>query len=214
MSEPSIRRRVAVELVALAVLTLGYLVVLPRRPVGLDAGLALFALALVGLTARETRRRIWGPPPGSTRERLRHSATHMLVGTAAVMLLFAVVGALAGGCSLLRPTLAVGLVLFVPWALAQQTLFQFYLLGRLRALLPRASPVTLAILNGILYGLVHLPEWDVTLLTMVGGSVWSWYYLRDRCLTPIALSHAALGTVYFSWVRCRDLAVEWLDWSA
>jgi hypothetical protein len=205
-----VQRRAAWELTTLAVLTVLYLVLVPRRPVGLDAALALFALALVGLTARETRERIWERPVGSPRDRCRRSAIHMLIGTAAVTLLFAVVGAVIGDRPLLRPTLAVGLVLFVPWALAQQTLFQFYLLGRLRALVPQASSRTLALVNGVLYGLVHLPAWDVTLLTIVGGSVWSWYYLRDRCLTPLGLSHAVLGTAYFTWVHGRDLGLEWL----
>ncbi len=203
----------AIELAALAVLSLLYLVLLPRRPAALDAGLAVLAVALVGVTAGETRRRIWGPPPASRGERVRHSAVHMLVGTSAVALLLAGAGALIDHRAVLRPTVAAGLVLFVPWALLQQTLFQFYLLGRLRALLPRASPAALAVLNGVLYGLVHLPAWDVTLLTMVGGSVWSGYYLRDRCLIPLALSHAVLGATYFSWVRGRDLAAEWLGWT-
>lgn len=203
----------AIELAALAVLSLLYLVLLPQRPAALDAGLAVLAVVLVGVTAGETRRRIWGPPPAPRGERVRHSAVHMLVGTSAVTLLFAGAGVLIDHRAVLRPTVAAGLILFVPWALAQQTLFQFYLLGRLRALLPRASPAALAVLNGVLYGLVHLPAWDVTLLTMVGGSVWSGYYLRDRCLTPLALSHAVLGTTYFSWVRGRDLAAEWLGWN-
>jgi hypothetical protein len=40
--------------------------------------------------------------------------------------------------------------------------------------------------------------------------VWSWYYLRDRQLLPIAFSHAVLGTTYFYWVRGQDLIREWL----
>lgn len=204
----------AIELAALAVLSLLYLVLLPQRPAALDAGLAGLAVALVGVTAGQTRRRIWGPPPPASRgERLRRSAVHMLVGTSAMTLLLAGAGALIGHRTVLGPTVAAGLVLFIPWALLQQTLFQFYLLGRLRALLPGASTAALAVLNGVLFGLVHLPAWDVTLLTMVGGSVWSGYYLRDRCLAPLALSHAVLGTAYFSWIRGRELAVEWLGWT-
>jgi membrane protease YdiL (CAAX protease family) len=70
--------------------------------------------------------------------------------------------------------------------------------------------VVVAGVNGVLFGAVHLPEWDLTLVTVVAGSVWSWYYLRDRYLAPIALSHAVLGTTYFYWVRGRDLVQGWL----
>jgi hypothetical protein len=213
----ALRRRAAAELAVLAALTTLYVALLPRRPSGLDVGLALLGLALVGLTARETRARFWGPAPTSPADRRRHCLLHMLVGTAAVALLFAVVGAALAvhegtgvAARLLRPTLLAALILFVPWAAAQQTLFQFYVLGRLRALLPGTPPAALAALNGLLFGLVHVPEWDVTLITVVGGAVWSWNYLGDRCLAPLALSHAVMGATYFHWVRGRDLGGDWL----
>lgn len=213
----ALRRRAAAELAVLAALTTLYLALPPRRPFGLDVGLALLGLALVGLTARETRARFWGPAPTSRADRRRHSILHMLVGTAAVVLLFAVVGAALAvregtgvAARLLRPTLLAALILFVPWAAAQQTLLQFYLLGRLRVLVPGVPPTALAALNSLLFGLVHAPEWDVTLITVAGGAVWSWYYLGDRCLAPLAFSHAVLGATYFSWVRGRDLGGDWL----
>jgi membrane protease YdiL (CAAX protease family) len=187
-----------------------------------DAGLALFGLALVGLGARTTRERFWGAPSVPRRERQRRAALTMLVGTGAVVLVFAVWGTrvwTAAGpgpeeawARLLRPGLAGALALFVPWALLQQTLFQFYLHGRLRALLGTPPPLIPAVLTGILYGVVHLPDVEVTLLTVGGGIAWSWIYQRDRSLGPLALSHAVLGTTYFTWVRGRDLAVEWLGW--
>ena len=49
------RRRVAVELLVLGVLSSGFLVLFPRRPVFVDLGLALFALGLVLLNANYTR---------------------------------------------------------------------------------------------------------------------------------------------------------------
>lgn len=200
----------------LAILAALYLVLLPRRPFWLDIGLALLALGLVGVTARETRERFWGVPLEPAAARLRHSAFHVLGGTAAVAILFAgwrvATGPTEAGIlgDLFRPTLLAALVLFLPWAAAQQTLFQFYLLGRVRALLPGAPPAALAALNGLLFGLVHVPEWDVTLVTVAGGAVWSWYYLRDRWLSPLVLSHAGLGATYFHWIRGRDLGLDWL----
>jgi membrane protease YdiL (CAAX protease family) len=144
------------------------------------------------------------------------------VGTAAVVLVFAAWGTLVwtraghrradAWMRLWQPGLAAALALFVPWALLQQTLFQFYLQGRLRVLLGSAPPLVSAVLTGILYGAVHWPDVEVTVLTVGGGIAWSWAYQRDRCLGPVALSHAVLGTTYFTWVRGRDLAGEWLGW--
>jgi len=47
-------------------------------------------------------------------------------------------------------------------------------------------------------------------VTIVAGSAWSWYYLRDRSLLPIAFSHAVLGATSFYWVRGQDLVQGWL----
>lgn len=128
------------------------------------------------------------------------------------MLLFAAYRLVIGriGPALLTPTCLLAFALFVPWALLQQALFQFYLLGRLRALLPGVPRLVVAALDGLLFGAVHLPQWDVTLVTAAAGSAWSAYYLRDRRLIPLALSHAALGTSYFYWIRGEDLALRWL----
>lgn len=208
----SLRRRVALELVTLAVLTAVFLLVLPHRPVWLDAGLGLVAVVAVAATARHTREQIWRRPATERRDRLRHSTRHMLVGTLAVALVFAIVGSWTGRPgSLFKPTMLGALVFFTLWAALQQLLFQFYLLGRLRALIPVAPPLTLAAMNGILFGAVHLPDIELTVLTIVGGAVWSWYYLRDRCLAPVALSHAVLGTTYYYWIRGDDLLLRWLS---
>jgi hypothetical protein len=216
----SLQRQVIVELTVVGALTALYLLLVPRRPAVVDLGLALLALIAIAVTAGDTRRRVWGAP--APRLGRRHS-TLMLMGTAAAAALFAGIGIArvwwttddwrAVAEELLRPTLLATFSVFVLWALLQQTLFQFYLLGRLRALLPGASALMLAVTNGILFGAVHLPVWDVAVVTTVGGAVWSWCYLRDQLLLPIALSHAALGTTYFYWVRGRDLVLDWLTGS-
>ncbi len=190
-----------------------FLVLVPERPISVDLGLAFLAAGLVALTARDTRERVWGTPFEPRADRFRHSTRHLLIGSAGVMLLFAAWPLWHGG-PLLTPTLLVTLALFVPWALLQQALFQFYLLGRLRALLAGMPRFVVAALNGVLFSAVHLPEWDLALVTLVAGSVWSWYYLHDRCLVPIGLSHAALGAAYFYWVRGEDLVRRWLEITA
>jgi len=57
------RRRVAIELLVLGVLSSGFLVLFPRRPISADLGLALFAVSLVLLNANYTRTSIWGQWP-------------------------------------------------------------------------------------------------------------------------------------------------------
>lgn len=208
----SLRRRAAVELATLGVLTCVYLVLVPERPVWVDAGLGLVAVVLVAATARTTREQVWAPPAMPRRERLRHCRRHMLVGTLAVALLFAAAG--RRGAPLFTATMLGALLLFIIWATVQQMLFQFYLLGRLRALLPTAPAPALAAVNGLLFGAVHLPDVELTVLTIVGGAVWSWYYLRNRSLGPIALSHAVLGTTYYYWIRGDDLLLRWLSMAA
>lgn len=208
----SLRRRVAFELATLAVLTSIFLLAVPKRPVWVDAGLGLFAVVLVAATARKTREQIWAPLAHERGERLPHSWRHLLMATAGVALLFAIVGRRTGHAGqTFTVTMLATLIPFTLWATLQQLLFQFYLLGRLRALLPASPPLALAAINGLLFGAVHLPDVELTALTSIGGLVWSWYYLRDQSLAPIAISHAVLGTTYYYWIRGEDLFVGWLS---
>jgi membrane protease YdiL (CAAX protease family) len=100
--------------------------------------------------------------------------------------------------------------LFTPWAWLQQALFQFYLLGRLRMLLERVHDDVVAGIDGALFAALHAPDWDLVIVTGPAGWLWSAYYLRARRLLPLALSHAALGTLYFYAVRGEDLLHRWL----
>jgi|SRR4029450_1229309 membrane protease YdiL (CAAX protease family) len=213
-----LQRRAAVELLVLATSTAMFLLLLPSRPLWMNMGLALLALALVGISARETRERFWGSAAGDWRRRQRRSAELVLGLTLPVVVAFGTfaaagveprsVGAMVA--RLFGPGFFVTFAVFVPWALGQQTLFQFYLLGRLRALLPRASPLVPVVLTGLGYGAVHLPDWEVALLAGAAGILWSFAYQRDRVLLPIAGSHAMLGATYFSWVRGRGLSLALL----
>ena len=204
----SIRARVIVELGALAVGASLFLVVVPRRPILVDLALALFALSLVAMTAQDTRDHVWGVPPRPFAERARHSTRHLSIATAAVLALFAA-WRIARGGPLVTPGFVAALIAFVPWAYLQQALFQFYLLGRVRALVGNVPSLVVAVVNGLLFGVLHLPDWALVAVTIVAGGVWSWYYLHDRYLTPIALSHAVLGTAYFYWFRGHELAGRW-----
>src|SRR4030095_14241438 len=69
-----LKRRAAVELLVLATSKAMFLLPLPSRPLWMNMGLALLALALVGISAKETRERFWGSPAGDWRSRQRRSA--------------------------------------------------------------------------------------------------------------------------------------------
>jgi membrane protease YdiL (CAAX protease family) len=91
----------------------------------------------------------------------------------------------------------------------QQTLFQFYLLGRLLVLFPKNKPAWPVVITGLGFSLVHLPDVWTTLVTALAGVAWTYIYYRYRCLLPLAISHAALGTAFYYWICNHDLAQEW-----
>jgi len=212
-----VKRNAAIELAVLAALTFAFLFVFPERPILADVGLALFALGLLALNARYTKNVVWGQFPSALDHRSRLRQTCMLVGSATgivVMGLFATGLALGyheGGWDTAVRRVAnwrvlVALALYFPWALLQQTLFQFYLLGRLRTVLPASFAVTC---TGVSYALVHPPDIVVTTATAVAGVCWTYIYFRYRVLLPIAFSHALLGSTFYYWVNGRDLVKDW-----
>jgi membrane protease YdiL (CAAX protease family) len=222
------RRRIALELAVLALLTGLFLGFQPIRPMALEVGMALVGMGLVGLLARQTSEQLWGVSTSPDFERMRRCATAMILLTLPPVIGFGVYGAVDAAVSapegsgfggvleaiatrLFRWHFFVTLLFYVPWALVQQMLFQFYLLARLRALLPYASPLFLACLNGFLYGAMHLPQWPVAIVTMVGGVVWSYSYHRDRYVWPIAVSHAVLASTFYYWACNSDLLGRFLD---
>lgn len=232
MPHPSgaVRWRILLGLLVLAALTSLYLALNIKRPLVQDIGMALVGMGLVGLLARKRSEQLWGPPSSPDFERMRRCAISMTLLTIPPLVIFLLYGAWVSGSEewsrqpagagfwtclwaivkeiawrLFRWEFFVTLLLYVPWALVQQTLFQYFLLARWRALLPYASPLFLSIINGLLYGGVHLPEWPVAIVTMIGGVVWSYSYFRDRYVLPIAISHALLGATFYYWVCGENL---------
>lgn len=214
----NVRAKVAWELGVLTVLAVAFLLAFPRRSPFVDFALAGCALAGIGITASYTRRTVWAslptqPEPDATRRGWRLA----LMITGSVAGLFLVIGFgigfQKGGWSgaatrLLNPGMLLGFLFYLPWALVQQTLFQFYLLGRLVVLLRGRAWLAIGLAGGA-YSLVHLPDYATTAATAVSGIVWSWIYFRYRRLLPLALSHAALGSTFYYWVCGQNLAAEW-----
>ncbi len=214
-----LQRRVAVELLVLGGLSSGFLALFPRRPISVDLGLALFALSLVLLNASYTRTHIWGQWPFEG-ERIgwRRCVLPTALVTAAAIVLLLFVGIAIGyqgagwpgaKARILHPYITTAVLLYLPWAWLQQTLFQFYLLGRVRTLCPSFHPLAQSALNGLIFGAVHSADIWLVLLTALGGTLWSFLYLRYRRLWPLAVSHALVGTTFYYWVYGYDLASQW-----
>lgn len=218
MSSHTLRRRVATELVVLAALTALFLLLFPRRSLLIDGSLALVALALLAADARFTRRVVWAQFPAAVPQgapRWRRCLLALLPPTGVLVFAFLVAGLMLGHrqggwaeawARVLKPGMVPAMAFYILWALLQQTLFQHYLLGRLRTLLPAPAAI---VLTGTAYGLVHLPDPSLTAITAVAGIFWTWLYNRYRLLTPLAFSHAVLGTSFYYWVYGRDLAEVW-----
>jgi hypothetical protein len=215
--EQSLKRRLLAELLILGVLTIIFLVVFPKRSIYLDGLLAIFALSLVGWNARFTKHSIWVhfPVRDGLRARVRRSYTLAGTFTVSIILAFAATGLSLGyrelgwegaWARLLNWHLPVTLLLYLPWALLQQFLCQFYLLGRLLCLLP--APVAI-VATGMAYSLVHLPEVGVALASAPAGIFWTFLYRRDRLLLPLGLSQALLASTFYYWVYGRDLFMAW-----
>ena len=211
------RRRVAMELLILGLSSTGFLALLPHRPISVDLGLALLALALVLLNAGYTRTHIWGLWPLEVTD-WRPGVLVTMAVTVLVLLVFLLIGVAIGyqgadwpgvKARIFHPYLPTALLLYLPWALIQQILFQFYLLGRVCTLCPSFHPLTQSLLNGLTFGLVHTTDIRITLVAVLGGTLWSFLYLRYRRLWPLVVSHALIGTTFYYWVYGSDLASRW-----
>ena len=215
--EQDLKRRLLIELLVLGVLTLIFLFVFPQRAVYIDGLLAVLALALISLNARFTKNSVWAqfPPMSDLRSRARRSYALAGAFTIPAILVFAVMGFALGyrefgwegaWARVSNWHILVAFLLYLPWALLQQFLFQFYLLGRLLTLLPASMAV---IATGMAYSFVHLPEVGVALATAPAGIFWTFLYYRDRLLLPLGLSHALLASTFYYWVYGQDLFMVW-----
>jgi membrane protease YdiL (CAAX protease family) len=212
----NIRRATALELAAIGVAALVFVATFRVRASYVDFTLAGFAVALIALSARRSTR-LWlatsaepfGPP--------RHRDAWLASGafTAAALVVLTVLAALAArgpdgptfAARIANWHMPIALLLYFPWALLQQYIFQHYLLGRLLHLLRPSAAIAI---TAIAFACVHFPRWPVMALVLIAGAVWSTVYYRTRTLLPLAASHAVLGSVLHYWVFGRDLLELWL----
>jgi membrane protease YdiL (CAAX protease family) len=216
------RRSVALELGVIALLTLTFLATFRERPSYVDFALAGLAVALIAASAARSRR-LWQsvPPPAADGRGLRGAAVQTAIFTLAALAALAAVtlwmtsGELVTGAQVVARFASshffLAILVYFPWALLQQYIFQTYLLGRLLQLAPTAVAV---VSTAVVFSSVHFPRWPVMALTAIAGVFWTFTYYRHRVLLPLALSHAILGAALHYWVFGRDLFALWSSLSA
>ena len=211
------RAGIGLELAAIAAAAALFFVFFADRPGYVDLALALLAVGLIAAGARRSLG-IWKRTPvlvADPRAATRLAWRDALVFTAVALTALAFIGAASGYTAdgwrgawqrLANWHLVVACLLYFPWALLQQFLLQYYLAGRLQALLPFWLAI---ILTGLAFSAVHFPRLPVMAVTVVAGVVWARNYCHYRRLLPLAVSHALLGSTLHYWVFGRDLAQIW-----
>jgi hypothetical protein len=94
-----------------------------------------------------------------------------------------------------RPEMALLLPLYPAWGLIQQFIFQGLLHRRLMQVL-NSRPLALATTAGA-FGLVHVDDWRVAALTVVGGAGWSYCYQRAPNIPVLGVSHGVLAALAY-----------------
>lgn len=185
------------------------------RPPYVDFVLAGAAVALIAFSTRRSRR-LWALARAPEADGTRAAWRAVLGFTAVALVALALAGVLAARAAdtpalprFANGYLLAAAALYLPWALLQQYIFQFYLFGRWLRVVP--PPVAIA-LTAVSFAAVHFPRWPVMAVTLVAGAVWAFAYLRWRRLLPLALSHALLGTALHYWVFGNDLLARWLPY--
>jgi membrane protease YdiL (CAAX protease family) len=208
---------IVLELLIVAALAAAFLVLFRSRPGYVDVLLAIVAVGFI-LGGYRRSARLWSAQrlDAEGEARLRRAAIAAGGFTLAALVVLLAIGLglayRAGGIELMidrlsNPRILGAALLYLPWALLQQFVFQFYLLGRLLVLLPVWGAIGV---TALAFSLVHFPRLPVMVVTLVAGALWALIYRRYRSLLPLAVSHALLGSALHYWVFGRDLLANWL----
>ena len=163
------QRSVIVELSIIGALALLFVATLRVRPAYVDFALAGAAVVLIVASAPRSRR-LWELAPAPAAPGAR--AAWKLAGgfTALALLVLAAAGVIvarvtgdAWSARFLNWHFVVAAPLYVLWALLQQYIFQFYLLGRLLQVASLRIALPIAACG---FAAVHFPRWPVMLGTL------------------------------------------------
>ncbi|HEY9182625.1 MAG TPA: CPBP family intramembrane glutamic endopeptidase [Gammaproteobacteria bacterium] len=209
-------RSVAIELAAIGAAAVIFVATFQVRPAYLDFVLAAAAVALIVFSAARSRG-LWALARSVDPTGARGAWIATLAFTAVALVALATAAVFTARAAEVPLTERFGnwhmlaaAALYLPWALLQQYIFQFYWFGRWLCL--ASVPVAVA-LTALAFAAVHFPRWPVMAVTLVAGTAWAVIYYRWRSLVPLAVSHALLGTALHYWVFGNDLLERWLPWA-
>ena len=96
------------------------------------------------------------------------------------------------------------LLLLPAWALVQQYAINGFINRRAQLVLGKG--LKSVVLVALVFGLLHLPNPRLSLLTFIGGLIWAFVYQRQPNLFALALSHSILSISL-----ALALSSKWLD---